>query len=148
MAGDLFIMSLESADIENLRRAGGELVEQVHHADRTAAGDYVTLESRVGSGAMRNRAGLPAHCYIVFQKNNLVADKKYSLCRILKAVSRPLEIVKARADLNSWDNDNDLQRCNTLWAAVQNGPVGIEFYKVGVWGVKTHFNKFQMVNEQ
>ncbi len=147
MAGDLYAMSIEELDLDNIGRAGGTLIKTVQHADRTQAQYYVELDRRVAHGVVRNRVGLPPHCYIEFDAGKMIADRKFSLCRVLMGVSRPIGIVKDRADLRGWDNLADLGRCNMLWNAAQNGPVMLEFYKVGIWNVKDHFRDFEMVDE-
>lgn len=147
MAGDLYIETLSGYDIENIEKRGGQLEQSVFHADKDTKFNFTILDARLVSN-VQNRNDLPPHCYITFDSRN-IRDKieVLRLSSILQRTSRPLGIVKNKASLNNWAQLSDVQKAQCLWDAIQNGPIKLEFYKVGLHGVKTYFSSFNMVDE-
>lgn len=144
MAGDIYIESLSYDDIENIERCGGVVEKKVFHADRS---NFSVLAERL-TAAVQNRKDLPPHCYITFQKNGTDATRLLRLSSILQRTSRPAGIVKMKQGLINWDASNDVQKAKLLWGELQSGPIALEFYKVGLWSVKTHFKQFEMCDER
>lgn len=145
MAGELYMESISSGDIENLVNLGGTLVESVFHSDKS---DMGVLHTRVGlAGVAQNRADLPAHCYIRFTQGATTQANVIRMGRILNLTSRPSAIVSTRATLAGWAGLNDIQKAQLLWTELGRAAVTLEFYKVGVWSVKTAFPQFAMVPE-
>lgn len=143
MAGDIYIETLSYDDIANIERCGGALETSVFHADKN---DFSVLDDRLKATA-QNRKDLPPHCYITFNKNSTDKLKILGLSSILKRTSRPAGIVKIKQGLVNWDQSSDVQKAMLLWGELQNGPIALEFYKVGLWSVRTHFKDFTMCNE-
>lgn len=143
MAGDIYIESLSHGDIANIKNAGGVLDEKVFHSDKS---DYSVLTTRL-QASVQNRANLPAHCYIEFKKDKTDQSKIMGLVNILKRTSRPAGIVKIKQGLANWEQSTDIQRALLLWGELQNGPLKLEFYKVGMWSVTFQFKDFQMIPE-
>ncbi|OLS62359.1 hypothetical protein [Pseudomonas putida] len=143
MAGELYIESISSDDVENLVRLGGSLIESVFHSDKS---DMAVLQTRAALAAgAQNRRDLPAHCYIRFERNNTTQTDVLRMSRILDLTSRPPVIVSTRAAFAGWAGLTDLQKAQLLWAELANAAVTLEFYKVGFSSVKTHYPKFTMV---
>ena len=145
MAGELYMESISSGDIENLVNLGGTLVESVFHSDKS---DMGILHTRVAMTAgAQNRANLPAHCYITFTRATTSQANVIRMGRILNLTSRPPVIVSTRATLAGWAGLNDIQKAQLLWTELQLRSVTLEFYRVGLSSVKTIYPEFDMVHE-
>lgn len=144
MAGDIYVEALSHDDVANIERCGGILEKSVFHSDK--ADNAHILEERL-SAVSQNRRELPPHCYITFNKNSTDKIQALGLSSILQKTSRPAGIVKIKQGLATWAQSSDVQKAMLLYAEIQNGPIKLEFYKIGLWGVVSHYKDFQMVKE-
>lgn len=145
MAGELYVESLSSSDVDNLVRCGGELIESVFHSDKS---DLAVLYTRAALAAgAQNRTNLPAHCYIRFTQNKTTQMNVLRMGRILNQTSRPPVIVSTRQTLAGWALLNDIQKAQLLWVELGRAAVTLEFYKVGLSTVNSYYKDFHMVPE-
>lgn len=97
----------------------------------------------------RNRAGLPAHCYVRF--NGVETPKKVrtklSLKNILEKITRPGGVVAQQAILNNWNVTHEEARVNLFADAIDDAPKIIEFYKLGISPVHIAYSRFIMHRE-
>lgn len=146
MAGDLFIETLSYDDLERIQRCGGILQASVFHADQDSEQNFAILNTRL-SEAQQNRKHLPPHCYIEFNKNSIDLKNMLVLSSLLDRTSCPAGIVKIRQAFANWAALDGGEKAVCLHGVIQNGSITLEFYKVGLWRVKTHFKDFAMINE-
>jgi hypothetical protein len=139
MAGDLYIESIDEQQMINLKAAGATVTEAIYHADRPFYEHQDRLNTQLQPGALNSRLTLPAHAYVRFDAANrskydlYVNDpvKRLRMDDFLKKCTRPLGLVSANAHLANWPGNTVFSAALMLQAALQNGAVTIEYYKLG-----------------
>lgn len=129
MAGHLYIRNITSAQLTDLHNTGGVMVDTIFHYDVTYANGSGALVTQEGANA-QNRHGLPAHCYVTYQRNNTSQAALQGINATLSLLSKPAGIIAANQRLALWPGAGVNAAANMLWAALQFGAVTVEFYQL------------------
>ena len=128
MAGHLYIRNLSKAQLVALGKAGATLNHTIFHADVALnAVGTVRLVEQEAVGAANNRHGLPAHCYLHFDKNGTSQEKLRAIGALLLTLTNSSGIVSANKNLDPWPGADANATADKLWASLQLGAVTLEF---------------------
>ncbi len=129
MAGHLYIRDISLAQLTDLHNAGGVMVDTIFHYDVTYVAGNATLLAQENA-LVQGRHGLPAHCYVTFQRNNTSQAALQGINATLSALTKPAGIIAANQRLALWPGAGANAAANMLWATLQFGAVTVEFYQL------------------
>ncbi|KVU50969.1 hypothetical protein [Burkholderia ubonensis] len=158
MAGDLLIIDMPFETKATFQAAGATVEQKIFHSDRSWGTNRDILEQRLPLtlAGPANRAGLPAHAYVIFAaaKRQQVATycanpvQMAKLNNHLVKLCRPLRVVTANPHLAQWPGVGVNGAANLLLAALNQGNVVVEYYKQDGSPVIDVFGKTWQLNQE